>query len=77
MIEELERVALTTDLPEHGLQRGDVGMVAHVYAQDKGYEVEFVTLNGDFVALVALYPSQIRRIEQDEIAHVRRVQSAY
>ena len=32
MIAELERVALAEDLPEHGLKAGDVGMVAHVYA---------------------------------------------
>lgn len=74
MIEELERVALTEDLDEHGLKAGDVGMVVHVYGNGTGYEVEFVTLNGDLVALVALYPRQIRRIEQDEIAQVRRVQ---
>ena len=75
MIAELERVALTSDLTEHGLEAGDVGMVVHVYGSDAGYEVEFVTLNGDLVALVALHPNQIRHIEQDEIAHVRRVQT--
>ena len=75
MIEELERVALTADLPEHGLQAGDIGMVVHVYAHEAGYEVEFVTLNGDLVALVAVRGAQIRRIEQNEIAHVRRVQT--
>ncbi len=76
MIAELERVALAADLPDYGLKAGDVGMVVHVYGAEAGYEVEFVTLNGDLVALVALYPAQIRRIEQDEIAHVRRVQTA-
>jgi len=76
MITELERVALTEDLAEHGLRAGDVGMVVHVYADGAGYEVEFVTLNGDLVALVALYPAQIRPIEQDEIAQVRRMQTS-
>lgn len=76
MIAELERVALTADLPDYGLTAGDVGMIVHVYGGAVGYEVEFVTLNGDLVALVALHPAQIRRIEQDEIAHVRRVQTA-
>ncbi len=73
MIAELERVVLTEDLESHGLKAGDVGMVVHVYGENAGYEVEFVTLNGDLVALVALYPPQIRPIEQDEIAQVRRV----
>ena len=75
MIAELERVALTEDLVDHGLKAGDLGMVVHVYADGVGYEVEFVTLNGDLVALVALYPAQIRRIEQDEIAQVRRMRA--
>ena len=76
MMQELERVALTDDLPEHRLKAGDIGMVVHVYGEHKGYEVEFVTLNGELVALVSVYPSQIRQLEQDEIASARRVKSA-
>jgi hypothetical protein len=76
MFEELERVALTVDVPQHGLQTGDVGMVLHRYAERHGYEVEFVTLHGEFIALVALYPTQIRHLEQDEIAHVRTLKTA-
>lgn len=75
-MQELERVALTEDLPEHGLKTGDIGMIVHVYAEQKGYEVEFVTLNGELVALVFVYPSQIRQLEKDEIASARRVKSA-
>lgn len=73
-MQELERVALTQDLPEHGLSAGDVGMIVHVYGDHKGYEVEFVTFNGDLVALVSVYPNQIRPLENDEIASARRVQ---
>ena len=76
MIEELERVALTDDLPDRGLKAGDIGMVVHIYGGHKGYEVEFVTLNGEPVALVSVYPSQIRQLEQDEIASARRVKLA-
>ncbi len=76
MIEELERVALTEHLPEHHLNVGDVGLVVHVYGDYTGYEVEFVTLNGNLVALASVYPHQIRRLEQDEIASARRVKSA-
>jgi hypothetical protein len=73
---ELERVALTQDILEHGLKIGDIGMIVHVYGDHKGYEVEFVTLNGDLIALVSVYPSQIRPLENDEIASARRVQTA-
>jgi hypothetical protein len=76
MLQELERVALTDDLPEHGLKAGDIGMVVHVYGEHQGYEVEFVTVNGELVALVSVYPSQIRQLEGDEIASARRVKSA-
>ena len=75
-MQELERVALTEDLPEHSLKIGDIGMIVHVYGDHKGYEVEFVTLNGELVALVSVYPSQIRQLESDEIASARRVRSA-
>lgn len=75
-MQELERVALTQDLPEHGLKIGDIGMIVHIYGEHRGYEVEFVTLNGELVALVSVYPDQIRQLEQNEIASARRVKSA-
>ena len=75
-MKELERVALTEDLPEHRLKIGDIGMILHIYADHKGYEVEFITLSGELIALVSVYPSQIRQLEQDEIASARRVKTA-
>lgn len=76
-MEELERVALTEDIPQHNLKAGDIGMVVHVYrGEEPGYEVEFVTVHGELVALVSVYPSQIRSLAGDEIASARRVESA-
>lgn len=76
-MQELERVALVEDLPEQGLRSGDIGMIAHIYrgpsGEPSGYAVEFVTLSGDLIALVSVYPSQIRQLETDEIASARRV----
>jgi len=43
MISELDMVVLTRDLSEHGLQKGDVGTIVHVYNVGAAYEVEFVT----------------------------------
>jgi hypothetical protein len=71
MIQELDRVVLTTDLPEHGLQAGDLGTVVLVHRDNQGYEVEFVTLSGETVALVSLFPNQLRPIGQREIAQAR------
>ena len=73
MIKELDRVVLSTDLPEHGLKRGDIGTIVLVHNQDAGFEVEFVTLDGETVAVVSLDPSQIRPIGRREIAHARPV----
>ncbi|MBK9124057.1 MAG: DUF4926 domain-containing protein [Chloroflexi bacterium] len=76
MIEEHERIALTVDVPEHGLKAGDIGMVVHIYGQHTGYTVEFVTVTGRTVALVSVFPEQIRALEPDEIATARRVATA-
>ncbi len=73
MIEELETVVLTSDMPEHGLKAGDIGAVVLLHANGRSYEVEFVTLNGDTVAVVTVKPKQIRRIQEGEIAHARMV----
>jgi hypothetical protein len=72
MIRELDSVVLTVDLPEHRLQRGDMGTVVLVH-DDRGYEVEFVALNGDTLAVVSLEKSQVRSIGAGEIAHARQV----
>ncbi|MBI3030621.1 MAG: DUF4926 domain-containing protein, partial [Candidatus Rokubacteria bacterium] len=50
MIQELDPVVLTRDLPEHGLKKGDVGAVVHCYADRATVEVEFVTAGGKTVA---------------------------
>jgi hypothetical protein len=76
MIAELDRVVLTTDLPEHGLQRGDLGTVVLVHSGGAAYEVEFMTLDGATLAVVTLTGGQIRGIHPGEIAHVRSVQAA-
>jgi hypothetical protein len=62
MIQELDSVILTTDLPEYGLKRGDIGTVGLTHQGGEGYEVEFVTLDGETVAVVSLHASQVRPI---------------
>jgi hypothetical protein len=71
MIKELESVVLTTDLPEHGLAKGDIGTVALVHKGGKGCTVEFMTLAGKTIAVVTLLADQVRSIAKDEIAHAR------
>jgi Domain of unknown function (DUF4926) len=73
MIEELSSVVLTTDLPEYGLIAGDIGTIVLVHQGGKGYEVEFVALNGKTLAVVSLHADQVRPIGEHEIAHARTV----
>jgi hypothetical protein len=72
MTRERDRVILTTDLPEHGLKTGDVGTIVLDH-EGKGYEVEFMTLDGETLAVVSLFPNQLRSIGRREIAHARPV----
>ena len=53
-IKELDAVALTCDLPDYRLRRGDVGAVVLVHDKGAAIEVEFVGYDGHTVALLTL-----------------------
>lgn len=76
MIEELASVVLTTNMPERGLQTGDIGTVVMVHQGGQGYTVEFMTLSGETVAVQTLAADQVRSIKPNEIAHVRELVAA-
>jgi hypothetical protein len=71
MIREHNTIVLTTDLPEHSLAKGDLGTVVLVHEGGKGYEVEFVTLGGETVAVVTLLSTQVRAVRRREMARAR------
>ena len=73
MIKEHDRIVLLKDLPEDGLQSGDVGTVVHIYRRGEAFEVEFMTLDGGTVAVVTLLSSQIRAVSKRDITHVREL----
>ena len=72
-IREHDRVVLTTDLAREKLAAGDVGTVVHVYEDREAFEVEFVALDGESVAVVTLERAQVRAVGRREITHARRV----
>jgi hypothetical protein len=72
MIKELDRVVLQADLPEHGLKAGDVGTVVLEHGE-RGYEIEFLSLTGETLAVVSVLAGQVRPISRREIAHARLV----
>jgi len=76
MIRELEVVALTHNIEEHGLKQGDIGAVVHCYNDGVAFEVEFVTAEGKTVALLSLSSADIRPLGGREILHVRELTPA-
>jgi hypothetical protein len=71
MIKEHDRVVLTKAIPDQGLTAGDVGTVVHVHKKGEAFEVEFLTLHGETVALATLEASQVRSVQKKEITHAR------
>ena len=74
MIRELERVALTIDLPEHHLQAGDLGTVVDITSDGQEVTIEFFTLDGETIAVVPVSVDQIKRVGSREIAHARVIE---
>jgi hypothetical protein len=70
IIKELDTVILTRDLPQHGLKRGDIGAVVMVHGAGEAFDVEFVSMDGQTIALETLQPADIRRGER-EVLHAR------
>lgn len=75
-IKELDPVALTCDLPEHGLKRGDVGAAVLLHSDGEAFEVEFVGYDGHTVALITLEHTQVRPLRASDIPHVRELATA-
>lgn len=55
----LDVVALTVDLPDYSLERGQVGTVVELLADGAAFEVEFSDHDGRTYESVGLRPEQI------------------
>ena len=73
--ELLTRVALSTDLAEQGLQRGDVATVVEQHSgrpgQEPGYSLEVFNAVGETIAVVTVRESQIAPLTSKDLLHVR------
>ncbi len=76
MINEHDCVVLLRDIPEEGLTAGDVGTVVHIHAGGAGYEIEFMTLTGDTIAVASVKASCVRPVASRDIVHVRELAAA-
>ncbi len=63
VFQELDTVALTHDVPEQGLHQGDVGAIVHCYPNGVAFEVEFLTNDGQTIALTTLISSDVRLVQ--------------
>ena len=72
-IKELDCVVLTHDLPAEKLQARDVGVVVHIHQGGVAYEVEFVTLAGETIAVVKVEAAQVRPVGKADVGQVREL----
>jgi len=76
--EMFQDAILTQDLPEHGLQVGDVGTVVErhqVPGREDGYSVEFFDMTGRTVAVVTVPASALRPPTAADRPAVRSLES--
>ena len=72
-----QRVALTKDLPEYDLHKGDVAVVVeHLPATaatqgEDGYALEVFNAVGDTIAVIMVPVSAVKPLTEDEILQVR------
>jgi hypothetical protein len=76
MIKKHDRIALKTNIPLEKLKAGNVGTVIHVHKKRIAFDVEFLTLHGETVAVATLSASQVRPIQRKEIAHARLLKAS-
>ncbi|NBS78455.1 DUF4926 domain-containing protein [bacterium] len=75
-ITEHDQVVLTVDLPAEGLESGDVGTIVHVHRGGEAYEVEFMTLAGETLAVATVPSPRLRPVNKRDVSHVRQLASA-
>ena len=66
MIREHDSVVLTRDMEEYGLKSGNVGVAVHCYPGGTAFEVEFMTTDGNTVAVLTLANTDIRPMSRAE-----------
>jgi Domain of unknown function (DUF4926) len=74
-VELYQEVALTRDLPDHGLKAGDIAMlvdfVPHPSDGEEGCVLEVFNAIGESFATVAVPISAVETLRSDEILSVR------
>ena len=69
-IKLLDVVALTQDVPEHNLKRGEAGTVVEILANGEAYEVEFSDDNGQMYKCLSFLASQLKVADHEPISEL-------
>jgi hypothetical protein len=80
MLELYQRVALSHEIPEHNLKKGDVvtlvDYVTHPSGGEDGYVLEFFKAVGKSIDVIAVPTSAVQPLRNDEILTVRSLAKA-
>jgi len=71
--------ALSRDVPEHGLCRGDVVKIVDHHPSTKGesgYSIEVFNALGDTIAVTAVPESALESLHKNEVLSVRQLTAA-
>ncbi len=78
MFKEHEQVVLTAEVTGdegEALEPGDVGAIIHLHPGGEAFVVEFISLDGETVAIATVQASQARPITSADLTHARTVQA--
>lgn len=79
-VKRYDRVALSRDIIEHGLQRGDVATlvdtVPHPSGGPEGMVIEITNALGDSLKVVIVTAADIEALQADEVLSVRPLAQA-
>ena len=67
-IELLDVVALTEDVPDHQLVRGEIGTVVEILLKGEAFEVEFSDSDGQTYRSLSFLPSQLKIIQRAPVS---------
>lgn len=74
------RVALTEDVPEHGLRRGDIVTIVELLPatahHSAGYVVEVFSVTGQTLDVVGLLEAQVMPLRADAVPAMRELARA-
>ncbi len=79
MFKEHEQIVLTAAVigdEQEELKPGDVGAIVHIHPNEEAFVAEFLSLDGETVAIATVLPSQARPVTRQDITHARTVPAA-